>query len=145
MAPPSYWSYAVMHSAHLNNLVPHRLLGGATPSELWHRVKPDMRRLRVWGCTAHLLLNQGERRAAGGKLGPVTKPHVLVGLNPLGPGWLLLDPIMRREIPSSDVAFQEHIPFFATQPEPHTVPLDWSSFLDTESLGNSAGEGVNRP
>ena len=71
-----------------------------------------MRRLRVWGCTGHVLLNKEQRRKEGGKLGPVTKPCVLVGINPQGPGWLLLDGTTNREVPSSDVVFQEDVPFY---------------------------------
>jgi hypothetical protein len=140
-APLSYWSYAVLHATRLNNLVPHGLLGGSTPSEAWYQVKPDMRRLRVWGCTAHALLNRDERRRSGGKLGPVTKAYILVGINPLGPGWLLLDPVTRREVPSSGVFFQEHLSFFRTFAATPTPSLDWSHFLDPESIGVPAESG----
>lgn len=122
-APQSYWSYAVQHATLLNNLLPHGLLGGSTPYEAWHKAKPNLRRLRVWGCTGHVLLNSAERRQAGGKLGPVTKACILVGLNPAGPGWLLLDSTTHREIPSSDVVFQEHQPFFLRSKSPQPEDL----------------------
>jgi len=74
-------------------------------------------------------LNKGARRAQGGKLGPVTKPAILVGINPQGPGWLLLDSTTLREIPSSDVVFQEQVPFYGRHPErEEDQPLDWSAF-----------------
>jgi hypothetical protein len=111
-APRSLWGHAVQHATHLNNLFPHGLLGGKTPYEEWHKKPASMRRLRVWGCTAHVLMNKEERRKHGGKLGPVTKPCVLVGINPHGPGWLLLDGTTNREVPSSDVVFQEDIAFY---------------------------------
>lgn len=133
-APISYWSYAVLHSTYLNNLVPHRLLQGMTPSEAWHQAKPDMRRLRVWGCTAHVLVNKEDRRKMGGKLGPVTKAHVFIGLNPLGPGWLMYDPVTRKEVPSSDVVFQEHLTGFKAPAGVTTPPLDWAHFMGSETV-----------
>jgi hypothetical protein len=130
-APRSLWGYAIQHATHLNNLFPHGLLEGRTPYEVWHGTKPSMRRLRVWGCTGHVLMNAGERRQSGGKLGPVTKPCVLVGLNPLGPGWLLLDGATNREVPSSDVVFHEDVPFYRRRADrAKEAPLQWFSFDD---------------
>jgi len=114
-APRNLWGYAVLHATDLANLLPHHQLGGKTPQEMWSGEKPSVHRLRVWGSTGHVLLNKNERRRNGGKLGPVTKPCVLVGHNPIGPGWLLLDGDSLREVPSSDVAFQEHVPFYSRQ------------------------------
>ena len=111
-APMSLWPYAAQHATLLNNHYPHGLLNGKTPFEVWHGRAPSMARLKVWGCTGHVLLNKDQRRRSGGKLGPVTKPCVLLGLNPLGPGWLLLDTSCNREIYSSDVVFEEDIPFY---------------------------------
>jgi len=105
---------------------------GKTPQELWSEKKPNVYRLRVWGSTGHVLLNKNERRQNGGKLGPVTKPCVLVGHNPIGPGWLLLDGDTLRECPSSDVAFQEHIPFFPRPGARREVPLTWDHFDSLE-------------
>jgi len=114
-APQDLWGYAVLHATDLANLLPHHQLHGKTPQELWSGRSPNIRRLRVWGCTGHVLLDKNERRQQGGKLGPITKACVHVGHNPLGPGWLLLDGHSLREIPSSDVAFREHVPYFPQQ------------------------------
>jgi len=130
-APLSYWPYAVKHATVLNNLVPHGLLQGSTPYGAWFKIKPNMRRLRVWGCTGHVLLNQEEKRRAGGKLGPVTKACALVGINPQGPGWLLWDPTTRKEIHSSDVVFQEQVPYFNQSSHPHS-PFEWAHFEDSD-------------
>lgn len=127
-APVSYWNYASQHATLLNNLVPHRLLGGTTPYQAWHHSVPSLHRLRVWGCTGHVLMNKEERRKRGGKLGPVTKTCMLIGVNPSGPGWLLYDPVSRREVPSSDVSFQEHAPYFQHKSQGPAPPLQWDQF-----------------
>jgi transposase InsO family protein len=127
-APKFYWGYAAQHACVTNNLVPHGLLGGKTPYEVWHSRKPNMHRLRTWGCVAHALIDKSQRHHTGGKLGPVTKECILVGLNPEGPGWLLLDTATRREIPCSDVVFQEHIPYFKRPSGLQSPTLDWSDF-----------------
>jgi hypothetical protein len=127
-APRSLWNYAVAHATLLNNLWPHTLLSGRTPSELWHGQIPSLQRLKVWGCTAHALLNPKERRVAGGKVGPRTKACIYVGSNPAGAGYLLLDGATFREVPSSDVVFQEHLSYFrrrTDRPEEPSVGWDW--------------------
>ena len=128
-APQALWGYAITHATTLNNLVPHGLLGGSTPYEVFRGIKPSMRRLKVWGSTGHVLLNAAERRSSGGKLGPVTKACVHVGLNPNGPGWILLDPATNREIPSSDVVFQEDTPFYTRDAQRDLArAVDWLDF-----------------
>ena len=128
-APRSLWGYAVQHATLLANLFPHGLLDGCTPAEMWSGRKPDLRRLRVWGCTAHVLQNKDQRRLTGGKLGPVTKPCVFVGLNPHGAGWLMLDGATNREIPSSDVVFQEDTPYYRRKVDrEEDAPTDWTLF-----------------
>ena len=104
-APYSLWCFALPHATHLANLLPHRLLEGHTPAEAFTKTKPSLKRLKVWGCTGHVLLNKAEQRKAGGKLGPRTKACVYLGVNPEGPGYLLWDAIGHTLVHSSDVVF----------------------------------------
>ena len=135
-APHSLWTHAVQHANFINNLFPHHLLDKKTPFEAWHGKQPSMDRLRVWGCTGHVLLNKDERRKSGGKLGPVTKPCVLLGINHVGAGWLLLDTSTNREVHSSDVVFQEDIPFYKSRTDrADEAPLTWLDFTDPEHIG----------
>jgi hypothetical protein len=138
-APHSLWGYAVQHATHLNNLFPHGLLGGRTPYEVWHQEAPSIKRLKPWGCTGHVLMNKAEMQKSGGKLGPVTKPCLLVGLNPSGPGWLLLDCTTHRELSSSDVLFQEDVPFYRRRADrDEEAPMDWVAFMEEGESWNSA-------
>lgn len=141
-APTSLWGYAAKHATIINNLVPHSLLGGKTPYELWHSSRPSTRRLRVWGCVAHALVNKEQRQH--GKLGPVTKQYMLVGLNPAGPGWLLLDPSTKKEVPCSDVVFQEHIAYSQRSVDQQHLHFQWSHFQDASPTDAPApAQGVS--
>jgi transposase InsO family protein len=104
-APKSFWSYAVQHANNLANLFPHHLLAGQTPAEVWHGAKPDCTHLRVWGCTAHVLLTSYDKSKTGGKFHSKTKACAYLGKNPQGPGHLLWDGTSRRSFCSSDVIF----------------------------------------
>jgi len=91
-------------------------------------------------------MNKDQRRKEGGKLGPVTKPCVLVGINPHGPGWLLLDASSNREVPSSDVVFQEDVPFYkrrADRGEEHQ--FNWFIFDDDHTPSPSPPEQNHPP
>jgi len=142
-APHSLWPYAANHATHLNNLFPHGLLNDRTPYEVWHGHPPTMARLRVWGCTGHVLQNKTERRRSGGKLAPVTKPCVLVGLNPCGHGWLLLDTSTHREVFSSDVVFQEMVPFYRRRADrADDAQPRWIEFGPADDAGPSVEPDV---
>ena len=51
--PGKFWGEAVRHSVHLLNRLPTNALGSRTPFEVWHRKKPHLSHLRVFGCKAH--------------------------------------------------------------------------------------------
>jgi hypothetical protein len=114
-APLFLWCFALSHATHLANLLPHRLLAGKTPAEVYTHTKPSMNRLKIWGCTGHVLLNKSELKRGGGKLSPRTKSCVYLGANPEGPGYLLWDPAKRKQMHSSDVLFQEEVLFYNPQ------------------------------
>jgi len=81
-------------------------------------------------------MNKEEKRHHGGKLGPVTKACVFVGINPSGPGWLLLDVEKHREIPSTDVFFQEDTSFYRRRLDRQEEgALDW--FVFDEGSGST--------
>lgn len=58
-------------------------------------------------------MNTEECRKHGGKLAPLTKPCLLLGINAHGPAWLLLVSRNNREVLSSDVVFLQKLPFFS--------------------------------
>ena len=52
--PPSFLGQAVAAYVHIWNQCTTSSLMSKTPYELWHRKKPDVSHLQVWGCTAYV-------------------------------------------------------------------------------------------
>jgi hypothetical protein len=50
--PAVYWGKVVMTVVHLLNRSPTKALDGKTPYEAWHKRKPAVSYLRVFGCLA---------------------------------------------------------------------------------------------
>ncbi|CAI7881577.1 unnamed protein product [Closterium sp. NIES-53] len=113
-APHSLWGYALYHAALLYNLYPHPHLPDTTPTTLWLGKTPTARSLRVWGCTAYVLLNPQARRQHGGKLGPKTQTCIYLGHNADSPDYLFLNPSTQQLVWSRDVVFDETRPFYST-------------------------------
>ncbi|NBR24251.1 MAG: transposase, partial [Micrococcales bacterium] len=141
-APAYLWGYALQHAAVVHNFLPHSLIPDKTPHECWSGRKPDVSRLRIFGCTAHVLLNPDERRRQGGKLGPRSQALVFVGLNRSSPGWLFFDLTTQREVRSQDVKFDETRPYFCNTVDPTPSPSSWIEF---SSLSDQASTTTPPP
>ena len=50
--PDGYWWDALQYAALLHNVSPSHSLSDCTPEEAWSGNKPDISRLRVFGCKA---------------------------------------------------------------------------------------------
>ncbi|CAI7801165.1 unnamed protein product [Closterium sp. NIES-53] len=131
-APHSLWGYALYHATLLYNLYhPHPHLPDTTPTTLWLGKTPTARSLRVWGCTAYVLLNPQARRQYGGKLGPKTQTCIYLGHNADSPDYLFLNPSTQQLVRSRDVVFDETRPFYSTSERDslsHPPSLVWADF-----------------
>lgn len=45
-----FWAEAVATASHMMNKTPCRAIGYKTPEEVWTKIKPDLSRLRIFGC-----------------------------------------------------------------------------------------------
>lgn len=52
--PKKYWGEAVRTAAYLKNRCPSKSLEEMTPYEAWHKRKPQLQHLRVFGCDAYM-------------------------------------------------------------------------------------------
>jgi len=64
--PDSYWWDALQYAALLHNMSPTCSLNNSTPEEAWSGNKPDVSRLRIFGCHAfvHIPDKQCDKLAA---------------------------------------------------------------------------------
>lgn len=100
------WTLAARHATYLYNRRPHQTLEMLTPYEaLLHR-KPDLTHLRVFGCEAHALIDEGRR---GGKLASRVTHGLYVGRDDNSNADLVFDPTTMKVIRSADVKFSEKL------------------------------------
>jgi hypothetical protein len=67
-----FWPFATQAAVHIKNRVPHSSLpAGITPFEYWHKYKPNLSHLRLFGtpCTSRVLSNKLTKFAPRGETG----------------------------------------------------------------------------
>ena len=59
----AYWAEAVATATYLRNrMMSSAIKSGITPYQLWYGKKPNLKHLRVFGCTVYSLIPDGERK-----------------------------------------------------------------------------------
>jgi len=74
--PSSYWKFCVLHGLFLYNRTPARRLDWATPIEKADKEKPDLSKIRVFGCGAYVFIPQ---EARANKLAPKSELMLFLG------------------------------------------------------------------
>ena len=49
-----FWAEAVATANYLKNFSPTKVLNNMTPYETWHKEKPDLKHLQIFGCVAYM-------------------------------------------------------------------------------------------
>ena len=101
--PHRFWAEALSTIVYLRNRSPTKALEGVTPYEAWNGSKPDVRSLRIFGCSAYAHVPKSERR----KLDSKTRKCVLLGYGTEQKGCHLYDPRRMKVIHNRDVVFDE--------------------------------------
>ena len=65
--PDPFWGYAVETATYILNTVPTKSVS-ETPYELWKGRKGSLRHFRIWGCPAHVLLQNPKKLERRSKL-----------------------------------------------------------------------------
>jgi len=86
--PPSFLGQAVAAYIHVWNRCSTTSLVSKTPFQLWHRKKPDVSHLRVWGCTAYVHIQKDKRTGIGSHM----EKCVFVGYPDGYKGWTFYNP-----------------------------------------------------
>ena len=101
--PPSFLGEAVNAYITVQNRCPTNSLPGKTPFELWHRRKPNVSNLRVWGCAAYVHVQKDKRSGIGSHM----VKCIFIGYPEGYKAWKFYDPVNRRVIISERAEFDE--------------------------------------
>ena len=105
--PPSFWGEALSSFIHIHNRVTTTALPGSTPHEAFLGIKPDVSMLRVWGCTAYVLIQKDKRPL--GSLGSHMEKCVLIGYPQGYKAWKFYNPETKKVIISERADFDEQL------------------------------------
>ena len=111
--PKELWGEAVLYLTLVKNCSPASGLS-ATPYELWYDTKPDVSRLKVFGCLAYIRQHESKRK----KLDPRYLPGVFVGIHNMYGAY-------RVYMPNGVIRMSKHVIFDESRkgwPLLHTIP-----------------------
>ncbi|GBM33746.1 Retrovirus-related Pol polyprotein from transposon TNT 1-94 [Araneus ventricosus] len=97
----SCWGYAIQAAAFLHNRIPYTSINDHTPYELKYSTKPDLSKIRIFGCDAYVKVADTQRI----KLDPKSKKMIFIGYSSMG--YRVMDPVTRRVTVSRNVRFDE--------------------------------------
>jgi transposase InsO family protein len=102
--PASFRALAVAAYNHVANMHPSARIGGnTTPFELWHKRKPDVSHLKVWGCLAYVHVQKDKRDASGSHI----EKCIFVGYPTEYKAWEFYNPVTRKMVISERAVFDE--------------------------------------
>ena len=101
--PLRFWAEAVSTAAYLRNRSPTKSVCGMTPHEAWTGHKPNVDKLRVFGCQVFVHIPKDERK----KLDSKSRKCVLLGYGADTKGYRIYDPLKGKAFHSRDVIFNE--------------------------------------
>ena len=98
--PKTFWGEAILTATYLQNRLATTRLNGKTPYEAWTGKVPDLRHVRVYGCTAYALVQDGRS-----KLEDTSVKCQLVGYSETSKGYRL------RKWNTNEVIVAVHVRF----------------------------------
>ena len=98
--PDWFWGYAVETVVYIVNMVPSKSVL-ETPYELWRGYKGSLRHFRIWGCPAHVLVQNSKKLERRSKL------CLFIGYPKETKGDLFYDPQENRVFVSTNATFLE--------------------------------------
>jgi len=99
----SFWAEALSTATYLRNRSPTRAVQRMTPYEVWTGCKPNVSKLRVFGCDAYVHIPKDDRQ----KVDSNTKHCIFLGYGETTKVFRLYDKKKRRVFHSRDVVFNE--------------------------------------
>lgn len=100
-----FWKEAVGTSIYLiNRTKTSAIKDGRTPAEIWYNTKPNLDKIRVFGCKAYVHIPKEDRN---GKLDSRSKPMIMIGYT--NNGYRLFDIEKEKIVLARNVVFDETI------------------------------------
>jgi len=129
--PPSFWGEALSSFIHVSNRFTTASLEGVTPHEAFIGTKPDLSHLRIWGCTAYVLIQRDKRSL--GSLGVHMEKCIFIGYPQGYKGWKFYNPESKKVFISERADFDERYFMLQKHSVPHLPPPRPASLLVTPS------------
>ena len=132
--PKYFWAEAVHTAIYILNRSPTKALRSMTPYEAWHKRKPRVEHLKVFGCIAYAHIPKENRDKLDGK----GEKCIFIGYSDESKGYRLYQPESKKLIISRDVIFDEKAQWQWNENDPE-VP---EALIPPPSLDQ--GEGTNQ-
>jgi hypothetical protein len=97
-----FWGEVVVTAVYLQNRLSTKSLAGRTPYEAWHRWKPAVNHLRVFGCRAFV-----KQLGHVDKLTDRSRVGVFIGYAEGAKAYHILDPVAQQVCMARDIVFDE--------------------------------------
>src|SRR6266567_8893647 len=98
-----FWAECLAALVHVLNCCPTSAVKEKTSYEVWHRSKPSVSHLQVWGCVAYVHI-QRDKRA---KLSSHMEKYIFIGYPEGYKGWKFYNPETKKVIISERADFDE--------------------------------------
>jgi hypothetical protein len=116
--PRHFWGEALRSAVYLINRRPTSALdGNVTPAEIWYGYKPDLSKIKLFGCVAYCHVDKEVRK----KLDDRSSKMVMIGY--ANNGYRLWDPMREKVIVAKHVKFFENELYFNNQDEEAILQL----------------------
>jgi hypothetical protein len=122
--PMSFWFEATGAFVHVRNMCSTSKNPHSTPYAKWHKEKPDISHLRVWGCLAYVHIQKDKRVGLSSHM----EKCIFIGYPPGYKGWKFYNPVTKRVIISERADFDERcFPGLKMANMPTEPPLQYPS------------------
>ncbi|GAA5999307.1 hypothetical protein JCM5350_002336 [Sporobolomyces pararoseus] len=130
----SFWFLAVQAAAYVYNRLPHSSNDQRSPFSRYFGTVPDISHLRVFGCVAYVLIDEGLRD----KLSPRTQRCVFVGYLENTKGWLFYNLASKKFITGVHVKFfEDH--FYGDLEKPDWLEKEREAIASWDPFRDEAG------
>ena len=130
--PTAFWGKALAAFIHTSNRSFTSALPEMTPHEAFLGSKPDLSMLRVWGCTAYVLIQRDKRPL--GSLGTHMEKCEFIGYPSGYKGWKFYSPGSKKVVISERADFDECYFTLQRHSEPHLPPPHPDTLLETPGM-----------